>query len=352
MTAFRKTVATATLVIGIAAIGGAAFVYSGFYNVGADDPHTRPVFAALETLRQRSITMHAKDIQVPDLDDPKKIAEGAEHYSAMCTGCHLAPGMKASDSEIRPGLYPQPPNLAERGVHDPKEAFWVIKHGIKMSAMPAWGSTHDDESIWNMVAFVHKLPQMSVEEYQRLTGSAGSEGHTPGHTHDHKESGHEHGSESGADGHEHDEGSHEAEDASALSLDGLKAGAAPDAEAVAKAFRTALENGDRAGVLAQLAADVTISEGGHTQSRDEYASGHLAEDIAFLKGARSTLVSLGSMPMDDSAMVGSETEIVTTAKGKPVTLRSREMLDLKRDGAHWKIVRVRWQSEPLETKGG
>src|SRR3546814_1099025 len=56
--------------------------------------------------------------------------------AAMCTGCHLAPGM--SETEMSRGLYPAPPDLTKTTV-EAAEAFWVIKHGIKASGMPAWG---------------------------------------------------------------------------------------------------------------------------------------------------------------------------------------------------------------------
>ncbi|MEO8461289.1 MAG: cytochrome c, partial [Dokdonella sp.] len=301
----------------LAVVAIALFVYSGIYNIGADDPHMRPVSATLEALRERSIETHSRNIVVPNLDDPKMIAEGAEHYSAMCTGCHLAPGM--SNSEIRPGLYPQPPNLSTERIDDPRETFWIIKHGIKMSAMPAWGTTHDDEAIWNMVAFVRKLPDMTPAQYAQMTANAA-----------HDDGGYEHGHEHGADavgtgdddhsssaandrpgeaatdhvdGADHD---HAANAASPLSLDGLTPGAAPEAEAIAAAFHNALKNGDRDAVLVLLSPDVAISEDGHTQTRDEYAAGHLAADIAFLKDAKIEVLSQGSMLSGDSASVGSE----------------------------------------------
>jgi mono/diheme cytochrome c family protein len=75
------------------------------------------------------------------------------------------------DSEIRAGLYPQPPNLSQQPV-DPREAFWVIKHGIKMSGMPAWGATHDDPTIWSMVAFLQKLPGMTPAQYKDMVAKA------------------------------------------------------------------------------------------------------------------------------------------------------------------------------------
>lgn len=166
-------------------LGSAAFVYFGIFNAAADVPHWPVVYNLMETVRQRSIAVRAKGIQVPPLDDPKLIANGAEHYSGMCTGCHLAPGM--ADSEIRPGLYPQPPNLSQRLRASPAEMFWTIKHGIKMSAMPAWGTTHDDQAIWSIVAFLQKLPEMTPEQYKTMTGSSGDG--EAGHHHHHHDDG-------------------------------------------------------------------------------------------------------------------------------------------------------------------
>ncbi|WP_458068489.1 c-type cytochrome [Rhodanobacter sp. BL-MT-08] len=155
------------LVIGV--LGATAFVYSGAYGMGADDPHSRPVLAIMQATRDRSIAAHARDLQPPNLNDPQLILKGAGQYAAMCTQCHLTPAMK--NSEIRPGLYPQPPNLAQERI-DPKEAFWAIKHGIKMSAMPAWGASHDDATIWSMVAFLQKLPDLTAAQYKDIVARA------------------------------------------------------------------------------------------------------------------------------------------------------------------------------------
>ena len=356
----KRLIITVVILCVIAAAGVGAFVWSGVYNVGADDHHTRPVYALMQTLRERSIEHHAKDIVVPNLDDPQLILKGAGQYAAMCTGCHLAPGM--AENEMRPGLYPQPPELAKFRP-DPRQAFWVIKHGVKMSAMPAWGSSHDDATIWSMVAFLRQLPGMTPAQYRDIVARAPQDhdmDEAGGHSHGGAADGDAHGAASmegmamaGEAGHSHaaDGDTHEHAAAPAveapLSLEGMKPGAVPAAEAVARAFQAALQRGDRAAVLALLAPDVSISEGGHTQSRDDYASGHLGEDIAFLKTARITPVALGSMPMGDAAMVGSESDLQATLKGKPATLRSREMLNLRKDGGSWKIVSVQWQTTPV-----
>jgi hypothetical protein len=70
------------------------------------------------------------------------------------------------------GLYPQAPQLARGNDHTPAQQFWIIKHGIKLSAMPAWGKTHNDELIWDMVAFLRQLPKMSPEQYKQVVASA------------------------------------------------------------------------------------------------------------------------------------------------------------------------------------
>lgn len=163
----RTLVVAATLAA--LAVGIAAYAWSGIYDIGADAPHWKPTYALLAALRDRSIHVRAENLVAPNLDDPQRILKGAGQYAAMCSGCHLAPGMH--DSEIRSGLYPQPPNLAQQRV-DPKRAFWVIKHGIKMSAMPAWGSSHDDATIWSMAAFLRKLPGMTPAGYKAIVAKA------------------------------------------------------------------------------------------------------------------------------------------------------------------------------------
>lgn len=98
------------LLLGLAAsalLASLAFLYSGLYNIGADDQHLRPVYWALETLRERSIAVRAGQIDVPALDDPQMLLAGGADYNDMCSGCHLKPGKASSD--ISSGLYPRPP---------------------------------------------------------------------------------------------------------------------------------------------------------------------------------------------------------------------------------------------------
>lgn len=171
----RRHLPSATFV-GIAAallaVFAGIFIYAGIYNIAGDDPHSKPVYWVLEKLRNQSIAARARGIAVPaDLGSATRISTGAGLYTEMCSGCHLGPGVERS--EMSQGLYPQAPELARDGQRlSPAEQFWIIKHGVKLSAMPAWGRTHPDPLIWDMVAFVRKLPGMPAEEYKRIIATA------------------------------------------------------------------------------------------------------------------------------------------------------------------------------------
>lgn len=163
----------AFVVIAALLVGGiaGAVIFTGVYNIAADAPHTRPIYWVVDQLRDRSIAVRARRITAPaDLGDPARVARGAGLYAEMCTSCHLAPGMRKT--ELSQGLYPQAPDLSRGAGDSPAEEFWVIKHGIKLTAMPAWGQTHSDPMIWDLVAFLRTLRSMSPEQYQAAVKSA------------------------------------------------------------------------------------------------------------------------------------------------------------------------------------
>ncbi len=184
--------------IGVLLIGAVAafalFAWSGVYNFAADEPHTPFVYSLLETMRERSIESRAPKVAMPDLGDETRIVQGAGNYNAMCVGCHLAPGM--SETELSKGLYPAPPNLSKEKI-GPEHAFWVIKHGIKASGMPAWGKSMSDEYVWNMAAFLQELPKLDADRYREMVARSG------GHHHDH---GADHDEDAGHDAHDHEHG--------------------------------------------------------------------------------------------------------------------------------------------------
>lgn len=358
-----KTLINLLLALLVLVLLGIGLVYSGVYDIGADDPHTRPVHALLELARERSIAMRAKDIAAPDLEDAALIRAGAGNYDSMCVGCHLAPGV--GETEMSKGLYPAPPNLAEHGVRDPAAAYWVIKHGIKASGMPAWGKSMDDEYIWGMVAFLRKLPQMNAEQYRAEVAASGGHSHGGGETMGHEEGetgGHSHGGDEkdaedgqqegdhGPSGHHHQPAEPQGE--THTHADGRQhvhaaAVAADTPVAAAQALHAALSSGDAAKVEALLDPEVLILEsGGAERSRTEYASHHMQADMAFLKDAGYELLRQTGDTVGDLAWVASESRIATKTDGKATDVLSTETLVLKKSADAWKIVHVHWSSRP------
>ena len=177
----KRVIGTLAVAGAVAVVGVAGVVYFGLINVGADDPHSAPVHAFLDTARDRSIVVRAQDIKVPDLTDQQQIRAGAGNYDSMCVACHLSPG--AAPTELSNGLYPAPPNLATAGLAgNPAKTFWIIKHGIKATGMPAWGKSMQDQYIWEMVAFIQQLPSLDADQYQSLVASSGGHQHGGGET--------------------------------------------------------------------------------------------------------------------------------------------------------------------------
>ena len=153
------------ILVALAAAG--AFVFSGIYDIAAVKPHTPPVYHLLLQTMRHSIKRHASEIHAPDLLDAARASSGLPLFRMHCVRCHGAPGVAPAAEAF--GMYPPPPNLVDVARTWPlAEMYWVIKYGIKMTAMPAWHYRLSDEEIWNIVAFVQRLPDYSPAQYQSL----------------------------------------------------------------------------------------------------------------------------------------------------------------------------------------
>ncbi len=202
----KKTVITSVATLASLAIFVGIFIGAGWVNVAADVPHNPMLLKVLETAREQAIIREAQGISIPDnLSDPERVRRGAGNYQAMCANCHLAPGQESS--EIRRGLYPVPPDLSKAEpaadlIRQSRNRFWVIKHGIKASGMPAWSKGGmNDQNIWDLVAFLNYLPSVDAAGYRHLVHVSNGHVHgTGGHFHEEKLSTDQH--------HDHDQVTH------------------------------------------------------------------------------------------------------------------------------------------------
>lgn len=167
--------------VAVLAVGGAiGLAHSGLIDVSASANEPTVVRWLLRTTRESSVRQRAADIAVPDLSAEAHTESGARAFGEMCAGCHGAPGREpmlgAQD------MNPPPPDLAETAnARTPAELFWVIQNGIRMTGMPAWGPTHSDAQIWELVAFIERLPEVSADDFRQMATRSGGDDH--GHDH-------------------------------------------------------------------------------------------------------------------------------------------------------------------------
>lgn len=147
-----------------AAAGGTAVVLAGLYDVAATTEHFQPVYNVLETAMRHSVRRHARDIAEPPLADEAMALRGAGCFRDKCVQCHSAPGVAAGDPGK--GMQPLPGPLVDAPRHwRARELYWLTRHGIRMSGMPAWEFRLRDDEIWDVVAFLKKLPDLNATQY-------------------------------------------------------------------------------------------------------------------------------------------------------------------------------------------
>jgi mono/diheme cytochrome c family protein len=177
-----KIFMTIVIVIFFLAVGVAVFTWSGIYNVAATEPHWSVTVWFLNEARERSMSVHSRGISPPPLIEEKPVEIGFSHYHEMCRLCHGAPGI--FPEEFAKGLNPKPPDLISKDVRElsTAELYWVVKNGIKMTGMPAFGITHTEGELWALVALVKGLPDLKPEEYKAMINALG--GSTASHHHE------------------------------------------------------------------------------------------------------------------------------------------------------------------------
>ena len=162
------------------AAAGMLFAWSGIFNIAASSGHWAITNWFLHWTMQNSVRTHAF------FDSPEKVIErdgalvsAAGHFAAACATCHGAPGQRPSP--VMQKATPHAPPLTDAALRDKysdAELFYILRHGVKFTGMPAWGAPGRDDEIRRMVAFLRRLPGMTPAEYRALSGTAKGAGTT------------------------------------------------------------------------------------------------------------------------------------------------------------------------------
>ena len=160
--------------IGVLAICSCAalaiYLFGGFYSVAASQPHFDVVAWAVEHIREASIENHLVPSAMPAraLKEPSVVQKGAHEFvEEGCVGCHGGPGVQPE--KFAKGMRPKPPDLA-RSTADasPAEVYWIVKHGIKMTGMPAFGGHVDEDELRALVSFVKNMRSFPPADFETL----------------------------------------------------------------------------------------------------------------------------------------------------------------------------------------
>ena len=147
-------------------LGVSLYVYYGMYNISALTGHTAPVYKFLEFARMQSIETRIPE-KAPSLDQFDWRGAGVQIYEKHCLQCHGAPGLAPEPFAL--GMMPPPSAIARiASERSPEQLYWVIKNGVMMSGMPAWKYRLKEQELWELVAFLKKLPEFTTKDYALL----------------------------------------------------------------------------------------------------------------------------------------------------------------------------------------
>jgi mono/diheme cytochrome c family protein len=154
----------------LCAAAGAAVYFLGLYDIAATTGHSALVYTVLHGAMKQAVHARSRGIRLPDLSDPARARRGFVLYQAHCVQCHGGPGVEPD--ALAYGLMPAPANLVEAAREWTVPALYsVIRHGVKMTAMPAWEYRLNDEQLWDLTAFVQAMPKMAPQEYRQQVAS-------------------------------------------------------------------------------------------------------------------------------------------------------------------------------------
>ena len=171
-------------------LGLVAFAYSGAVNVAASEDYLPGAKWFFETVSSNSIERHAeRAVKRGETRDPAQVTDamlrkGASEYQAMCVPCHGTPG--GARGEFGRGMKPEPPDLAHTAREmELEEVHWVVRHGIRHTGMPAFGTTHSNEDLWAIATFVERFDRMTPAQYEKWIKESGGASGSHSHSHSH-----------------------------------------------------------------------------------------------------------------------------------------------------------------------
>jgi mono/diheme cytochrome c family protein len=159
-------------VVSLGIVGAFGWVGYQLFTTGFSaktEPHALEVWMARQ-IRHLAIPIEKRNAQNPIPLSPDVMKESLAHFADHCATCHANDG--SGQTPIGKNVYPKAPDLRLADIQSMSdgEIFWVIHHGIRFTAMPAWGEGDpaQDKASWKLVHFIRHLPQLTPEELDQM----------------------------------------------------------------------------------------------------------------------------------------------------------------------------------------
>jgi mono/diheme cytochrome c family protein len=141
------------LTLALLLLSALAIAELGLLPVNADGTHSRLEARIMPSVLHASVSRHASREANPLSVNEDNLKAGVATYKAVCARCHSTPG--GNPSSYGQAFYPPAPQFSDRlPAYSDSELFWIIKHGIRNTGMPAWSGLLADEEIWQIVGLL------------------------------------------------------------------------------------------------------------------------------------------------------------------------------------------------------
>ena len=167
-----KVLLSLLALVALPVLSGALWVGYDAYTTGfsATVEPTALEVAVIRRFRRAAIPSQIRNMPNPVPMSQAVLTEGLDHFADHCAVCHANDG--SGETQIGKDVYPRVPDLRRQEIQSMSdgELFFIIRNGIRFTAMPAWaeGDMDKDRGSWKLVHFIRHLPHLTHEELERM----------------------------------------------------------------------------------------------------------------------------------------------------------------------------------------
>jgi mono/diheme cytochrome c family protein len=147
----------------IAMLAGLLILKLGLVPINADEAPSNLEKKLFTFAVRASVARHSSEqAGIGTSTDDHHLETGAEIYKTMCAQCHGQLNGRAS--LLGRSFYPPAPQLPGHSTtYTEPELFWIVKHGIRNTSMPAWRNLLSDDDIRQVVVLLKRLDSLPPE---------------------------------------------------------------------------------------------------------------------------------------------------------------------------------------------